>query len=305
MKKFIALLLLFQISFCFAQNNRSIEGTTWRGIDNGREAEVIFLPNGMATFSYHNGTSIMTNSNVKWSQNGNRVYWEINNKFVEKNGEINGDSFKGGAKNIKGLEWAFIYKLTPSNAAPFNPSKELALEQNRLMEARQAANNSVSATNNTSTAPKPEQNSQDQTPKNNNFLIGMCYVSSDRQGYPPLNSCRQFDLVNRNVWATGGLIFAQNTVTNFLFTGSLADSNSRQQFAESMPITYKLISPTEILITTNTKTGCIISEKYLKIGNAYFNESLPARGSCSLSQIKANESAVKSGRKAITLIRAD
>jgi hypothetical protein len=163
MKKFIALLLLFQISFCFAQNNRSIEGTTWRGIDNGRETEVTFLPNGVATFSYHNGTSIMTNGNVKWSQNGNRVYWEINNKFVEKNGEINGDSFKGGAKNIKGLDWAFIYKLTPPNAAPFNPSKELALEQNRLMEARQAANNSASATNNISTAPKTEQSSQQQT----------------------------------------------------------------------------------------------------------------------------------------------
>ena len=167
MKKIIALFLALQISFCFAQNSRSIENTTWRGIDNGRETEVTFLPNGMATYSYHNGTSIMANNNVKWSQNGNKIYWEVNNKFVEKNGEINGDSFRGSAKNIKGLEWTFAYKLVPPNAAPFNPSKELALEQNRLMvERQQAANNPTIPANKATASPQQpaQQTYQQQKP---------------------------------------------------------------------------------------------------------------------------------------------
>jgi hypothetical protein len=161
MKKIITLLVLLQISFCFAQNNRSIENTTWRGIDNGRETEVTFLPNGIATYSYHNGTSNMTYNNAKWSQNGNRIYWEINNKFVEKNGEVLGDSFTGSARNTNGLEWTFTYKLVPANSAPFNPSKELALEQNRLMMERRAANSSgVSAQPSQQAVPKVEQNAQ-------------------------------------------------------------------------------------------------------------------------------------------------
>jgi hypothetical protein len=141
MKKYLFLIsaCLFSLvtSLCMAQNSKSIEGTTWRGLDNGRETEVTFLPNGAATYSFHNGVSVMTNNNIKWSQNGNNVYWEINNKFVEKNGQVRGDTFSGTAKNIKGLDWTFSYKLVPPNAPPFNPSKELALEQNKLMAQRQ------------------------------------------------------------------------------------------------------------------------------------------------------------------------
>jgi len=140
---------------------------------------------------------------------------------------------------------------------------------------------------------------------NANFLIGMCYVSSDQKGDPPLNSCRLYDLVNRGVWATGGLIFAQNTATNFFVTGNLADANSKKQFVEPMPISYTVISPTEIITTVNTKSGCVISEKFTKIGNSYFNESLPARGSCSPTQIRANQDGVKNGKVRATLIRAE
>ena len=39
--------------------------------------------------------------------------------------------------------------------------------------------------------------SSDQTPKNNNFLIGMCYVSSYQKGDPPLNSCNKTQLENQ------------------------------------------------------------------------------------------------------------
>ena len=139
--RIIMTVLLLGAGVCSAQNIKSIEGTTWRGVDNGRETEVTFLPNGNATYSFHNGVSIMTNNNIKWAQNGNNVYWEINNKFVEKNGQIKGDTYSGSAKNAKGLEWTFSYRLVASNAGPFNPSKELAIEQNKIMAQRQAGGN--------------------------------------------------------------------------------------------------------------------------------------------------------------------
>ena len=156
MKKLILIFFIFFSSFSFAQNNRSIEGTTWRGLENGRETEITFLPNGIATYSNHNGISTMT-YNSKWSQNGNSIYWEINNKFAEKNGQVRGDTLSGTAKNIKGFEWTFEFKLLPPNSAPFNPSKELALEQNRLWAQRQQAN--------TQNASQPTAN----TTQSNNF----------------------------------------------------------------------------------------------------------------------------------------
>ncbi len=49
-------------------------------------------------------------------------------------------TFVGSSKNRNGFEWIFSYKLVPSTAEPFNPSKELALEQNKLMSQRAASN---------------------------------------------------------------------------------------------------------------------------------------------------------------------
>jgi len=51
MKKLILLFFVIFSSFAFAQSNQSIENTTWRGIENGRESELTFLPNGNETLS--------------------------------------------------------------------------------------------------------------------------------------------------------------------------------------------------------------------------------------------------------------
>jgi hypothetical protein len=181
MKKYVFLIsaCLFSLvaSLCMAQNLKSIEGTTWRGIDNGRETEVTFLPNGAATYSFHNGVSVMTNNNIKWTQNGNNVYWEINNKFVEKNGQVRGDTFSGTAKNIKGLDWKFSYKLVPPNAPLFNPSKELALEQNKLMAQRQSGSPQ---------AQPPARPASPQQAQPQNSVRTYCAFSDPRAGLPPV-----------------------------------------------------------------------------------------------------------------------
>lgn len=124
---------LFNMNFALAQDAKSIVNTLWRGIDNGRETEIKFLPNGRASYSYHNGVSVVSVDKVRWSQNGSNVYWEINDKFVEKKGQIKGDTLTGTAQNIKGAKWSFSYKLVQASATQpvrklspvdaFNPNK--------------------------------------------------------------------------------------------------------------------------------------------------------------------------------------
>lgn len=140
-------------------------------------------------------------------------------------------------------------------------------------------------------------------PKNNNFLIGMCYVSSYQQGDPSLDSCSKTQLINSNIWATGGLIFRPNTIVNFFITGAKADLSSKTEKFFEFPVKYSIVSATEIVTTVSAKGGCIVRQKFTKIGRDVFEESLPSGGTCDQAQLRANQEAVKAGRKKIYLIR--
>lgn len=87
-----------------------LDNTTWRGVDNDRDVQVTFLPNGTARYTNHNGAQFVTYENARWTLNGNDLYWELNNKFVEKNAKLLGSKITGTAFNKAGKTWSFEYK---------------------------------------------------------------------------------------------------------------------------------------------------------------------------------------------------
>jgi hypothetical protein len=113
----VAILLIFLVcKFSYAQS--ILDNTTWRGVDNERDLQITFLPNGIGRYTSHNGAQFVTYENMKWSLNGSDLYMEINNKFVEKNAKIIGGKFSGNAVNKPGKTWAFEYSKIDLNSAP-------------------------------------------------------------------------------------------------------------------------------------------------------------------------------------------
>lgn len=126
-KFFIAILFTIFSCFSFAQT-QSLEGTSWIGIDGTKQLkyEMTFMPGNVFQYSYYDdqgkkvlihGTGIGQGT---WRQSGNAIYMEINNKFAEKNGVINGTSMSGSATNKKGENWNWRYqaiKVEPQKLA--------------------------------------------------------------------------------------------------------------------------------------------------------------------------------------------
>jgi len=164
MNKFLLIFCIFFSSFAYAQNNQTIENTTWRGMFNGREMEIKFLSDKTASNTYHNGREIVTFNTHIWSQIGNKISWQTNfreKKVSESFGEIVGDNLFGKSKHVNGSEWDFNFKLIAPNAPPFNPNRELAIEQNRLLveQARANTTNSLPPTPNLQKANTLQSNS--------------------------------------------------------------------------------------------------------------------------------------------------
>ena len=223
--KIILFLIYFFAITCFAQGVKNIEGTVWRGIDNGRETEIVFLKDGIAQISYHNGVSIMTNKNSKWVQTGNKIFIDTNNKFVERNATIQADMLIGTAKNIKNYEWIFSYKLIPQNAEPFNPSKELALEQNKLMVQRQNSSQQDNSQQPVALAPAYQNQSTPLT-SSNTPDYKVVTEADDRQTFYDANSIIRNGNIGRVIVGTNfskgakfedldGIVYSLTTVSQF------------------------------------------------------------------------------------------
>jgi hypothetical protein len=117
-KFFLVISLSIFSCLTFAQN-KSLEGTSWVGVDGTKQLkyEMTFMSGNIFQFSYYdeqgkkvliNGTGIAQGT---WRQSGNNVYMEVNNKFTERNGVINGDTMSGSAANKKGANWNWRYQI--------------------------------------------------------------------------------------------------------------------------------------------------------------------------------------------------
>ena len=115
------------------QSVKSVEGTTWRGTEeNDMPRQYTFLPNGILrlTWSGVSGNNLQNNDNGTWSQNGNEIYFQFNNKHVQNKGNINGEQMNGEVIYATGSK--AIFQLNK-----IDPSKEISfLEYQKRMQIR-------------------------------------------------------------------------------------------------------------------------------------------------------------------------
>ena len=60
-----------------------------------------FAAEGGMTVSY-NGKSF---NKASWKQDGDKVYWEMNDRYCEFNGKLAGDTIAGDSHNVAGRAW--------------------------------------------------------------------------------------------------------------------------------------------------------------------------------------------------------
>jgi hypothetical protein len=80
----------------------SLAGTTWAGPEtDGEFTTYTFEQDGTLAYKYSNGHY----RNGTWRQSGNTIYFEMNKRYAEYQGEISGDTMKGRAWNITKKKW--------------------------------------------------------------------------------------------------------------------------------------------------------------------------------------------------------
>jgi outer membrane biogenesis lipoprotein LolB len=83
----------------------SLAGSSWDVIETEGDRDIFnFQADGTLNYSYQNGTY----SNGIWKQDGDAIYIEMNNKFVEYTGRITGSHIEGKAWNVKGRKWTWV-----------------------------------------------------------------------------------------------------------------------------------------------------------------------------------------------------
>jgi hypothetical protein len=84
----------------------SLAGTYWFGkcyVDN---FWIIFEPNGTITYGY-SGSKWNSGS---WKVEGNSLYFEMNKRYLEFRGTIQGETIQGESWNVQGSRWQTYFK---------------------------------------------------------------------------------------------------------------------------------------------------------------------------------------------------
>src|SRR5262245_26947622 len=83
----------------------SVADTTWTGLTYEKHPITIeFKAGGEMVYSY-NG---QTYRNATWTQDGEKVYFEMNQKYCEFNGKLAANTLEGESHNVTGLRWPTV-----------------------------------------------------------------------------------------------------------------------------------------------------------------------------------------------------
>jgi hypothetical protein len=86
-----------------------IEGTVWSGVDSMGDAYTFrYLKGGVLNYTSPTGTY----QNGTWKQHEGKVYMEMNGRYAEYRGVLQGESIVGEAGNRAGLHWGWRVKQT-------------------------------------------------------------------------------------------------------------------------------------------------------------------------------------------------
>lgn len=88
------------------QENRieSVAGTTWAGEDSDGD-HYVFTFNAGGSLHYVSPSGKWTDAN--WTQQGDAIYFSMNNKYSEYRGRLTGDRMEGSASNVNGKRWTW------------------------------------------------------------------------------------------------------------------------------------------------------------------------------------------------------
>ena len=79
-----------------------LAGTSWAGkTAEGWDMTIDFAADGKMTVSY-NGSSY---NRAGWKQDGDRVYYEMNDRYCEFEGKFVGGAIEGETHNVRGRRW--------------------------------------------------------------------------------------------------------------------------------------------------------------------------------------------------------
>lgn len=133
----------------------SLADSTWRvTTSHGRELILKFLKNGVLEYTSPAGNF----QNATWSQQGDKVTFEMNKKYAEWTGTLKGDEIEGTGTNINGDQWTWKAKrLLAAPAAeraskPMTPKLAPASQTSAVPPAATAPTATRSATSETSRA---------------------------------------------------------------------------------------------------------------------------------------------------------
>jgi hypothetical protein len=80
----------------------AIAGTRWSGkTAEGWDMTIDFAIDGKMAVTY-NGTSF---NKASWRQDGDKVYYEMNDRYCEFNGKLSGEVIAGSTHNVAGKTW--------------------------------------------------------------------------------------------------------------------------------------------------------------------------------------------------------
>lgn len=110
----------------------SVAGTIWSGKDSDGDAyEYHFKKSGVLYYKSPTGFW----KNASWQQRGKKIYMEMNKKYMERRGTINGRTMRGKAWNVKGQNWTWyankklpaMATLAPTKPAPAMPVRKAVI----------------------------------------------------------------------------------------------------------------------------------------------------------------------------------
>ncbi len=88
-----------------------VTGTTWVSDENEVKLGVIeytFQEGGKLSWHQQGKNDVSTSGS--WKQEGEHLYWEVNQKYVDYNVTFKDGQFEGGALNKTKLRWAITLK---------------------------------------------------------------------------------------------------------------------------------------------------------------------------------------------------